>query len=203
MSQYCVADQSNSSIEKAGLLGSMPMRLLPTDDKCRLRGTTLEQAIKSDREKGLIPCYVSNITSAFKQTYKQTKDRTKESKPDTILAEHPNTVHTCSRHCVAADRLTSERTGSFIPLSKTFPPICAQSYLQSLRMFLKRTEKCLVAHAQCFPPDQFIFSHPCQHLASNFPTTIPFTCRSRPLKAQFTGNTTKSIKPLLTAIYEP
>jgi len=97
----------------------MLMRLLPTDDKCRLRGTTLEQAIKSDREKGLIPCYVSNVISAFKQTNKQTnkqtKDRTKESKPYTILAELPNTVHTCSRHCVAADRLTSERTGSFIP----------------------------------------------------------------------------------------
>ncbi|KDR23679.1 Aromatic-L-amino-acid decarboxylase, partial [Zootermopsis nevadensis] len=54
----CFADQSNSSVEKAGLLGSMPMRLLPTDEKCRLRGATLEQAIKSDRERGLIPCYV-------------------------------------------------------------------------------------------------------------------------------------------------
>jgi hypothetical protein len=63
---YCVADQSNSSVEKAGLLGSMAMRLLPTDDKCRLRGATLEQAIKSDREKGLIPCYVSTVISTFR-----------------------------------------------------------------------------------------------------------------------------------------
>jgi hypothetical protein len=63
---YCVADQSNSSVEKAGLLGSMAMRLLPTDDKCRLRGATLEQAIKSDRENGLIPCYVSTGTSTFR-----------------------------------------------------------------------------------------------------------------------------------------
>jgi hypothetical protein len=62
---YCVADQSNSSVEKAGLLGSIPMRLLPTDDKCRLRGETLEQAIKSDTKKGLIPCYVSVVTSTF------------------------------------------------------------------------------------------------------------------------------------------
>lgn len=52
------SDQSNSSVEKAGLLGSVPMRLLPTDDKCRLRGATLEQAIMSDTKKGLIPCYV-------------------------------------------------------------------------------------------------------------------------------------------------
>ena len=51
----------------------MLMRLLPTDDKCRLRGETLEQAIKSDREKGLIPCYVSKVTSTFKQTNKQEK----------------------------------------------------------------------------------------------------------------------------------
>jgi Pyridoxal-dependent decarboxylase conserved domain. len=73
--QFCVADQSNSSIEKAGLLGSMLMRLLPTDDKCRLRGKTLEQAIKSDREKGLIPCYVSKVTSTFKQTNKRKDNR--------------------------------------------------------------------------------------------------------------------------------
>lgn len=52
------SDQSNSSVEKAGLLGSIPMRLLPTDDKCRLRGATLEEAIRSDVKKGLIPCYV-------------------------------------------------------------------------------------------------------------------------------------------------
>jgi aromatic-L-amino-acid decarboxylase len=58
----CVADQSNSSIEKAGVLGSVIMRLLPTDDQCRLRGATLERAIRSDREKGLIPFYVSTKT---------------------------------------------------------------------------------------------------------------------------------------------
>ncbi|KAJ9576936.1 hypothetical protein L9F63_006502, partial [Diploptera punctata] len=52
------SDQSNSSVEKAGLLGSTPMRLLPTDEKCRLRGSMLEQAIKEDRENGLIPFYV-------------------------------------------------------------------------------------------------------------------------------------------------
>jgi aromatic-L-amino-acid decarboxylase len=72
LTQYCFPDQSNSSIEKAGLLGSVPMRLLPTDDKCRLRGTTLEQAIKIDREKGLIPCYVSTLVPlSNKQTNEQ------------------------------------------------------------------------------------------------------------------------------------
>ncbi|KAG7208395.1 hypothetical protein KM043_014627 [Ampulex compressa] len=52
------SDQSNSSVEKSGILGSMPMRLLPTDDNCALRGETLSKAIEEDREKGLIPCYV-------------------------------------------------------------------------------------------------------------------------------------------------
>ncbi|KAK0172568.1 hypothetical protein PV328_005871 [Microctonus aethiopoides] len=52
------SDQSNSSVEKAGLLGAMPMRLLPVDEKCSLRGDTLLQAMKKDEEAGLIPCYV-------------------------------------------------------------------------------------------------------------------------------------------------
>ncbi|XP_011859697.1 PREDICTED: aromatic-L-amino-acid decarboxylase-like [Vollenhovia emeryi] len=52
------SDQSNSSVEKAGILGSVPMRLLPVDDKYSLRGETLKKAIQEDLEKGFIPCYV-------------------------------------------------------------------------------------------------------------------------------------------------
>ncbi|CAL1678950.1 unnamed protein product [Lasius platythorax] len=52
------SNQSNSSVEKAGILGSMLIRLLPVDNKCSLRGETLKKAIQEDREKGLIPCYV-------------------------------------------------------------------------------------------------------------------------------------------------
>ncbi|XP_014477245.1 PREDICTED: aromatic-L-amino-acid decarboxylase-like [Dinoponera quadriceps] len=52
------SDQSNSSVEKAGMLGSVPMRLLPVDDKCSLRGETLKKAFEEDLEKGLIPFYV-------------------------------------------------------------------------------------------------------------------------------------------------
>lgn len=36
----------------------MPMRLLPVDDNCSLRGATLLEAMKRDQEAGLIPCYV-------------------------------------------------------------------------------------------------------------------------------------------------
>ncbi|XP_066246831.1 aromatic-L-amino-acid decarboxylase-like [Euwallacea similis] len=51
------SDQSNSSVEKAGLLGSMTMRLLPTNDNGELTGVVLQEAISKDREAGLIPCY--------------------------------------------------------------------------------------------------------------------------------------------------
>jgi len=51
------SDQANSSVEKAGLLASVPMKHLPSDNCC-LRGETLREAIRKDREAGLIPCYV-------------------------------------------------------------------------------------------------------------------------------------------------
>lgn len=59
---HCVfsdrSDQSNSSVEKAGLLGSVSMRMLPVDDKCSLRGEILKRAVEEDMEKGFIPFYV-------------------------------------------------------------------------------------------------------------------------------------------------
>lgn len=55
------SDQSNSSVEKAGMLASVPMRLLPADENGSLRGETVRRAIEEDISKGLIPCYVSMI----------------------------------------------------------------------------------------------------------------------------------------------
>lgn len=52
------SDQSNSSVEKAGLLGAVPMRLLSVDDNCSLRASTLKKAMDEDIANGLIPCYV-------------------------------------------------------------------------------------------------------------------------------------------------
>ncbi|CAB3230996.1 unnamed protein product [Arctia plantaginis] len=68
------SDQCNSSVEKAGLLGSMKMRLLKADADGRLRGETLKRAFEEDREQGLIPCYVvANLgttgTCAFDPLY--------------------------------------------------------------------------------------------------------------------------------------
>lgn len=52
------SDQSNSSVEKSGLLGSMPLRLLPADANGSLRASTLIEAINKDIAAGLIPCYL-------------------------------------------------------------------------------------------------------------------------------------------------
>lgn len=47
-------------MERAGLLGGVQFRLLDTDSKHQLRGDTLADAIQEDKEKGLIPFYVSS-----------------------------------------------------------------------------------------------------------------------------------------------
>lgn len=52
------SDQSNSCVEKAGILGAVPMKLLGTDENCSLRGETLRAAIEKDIADGLIPCAV-------------------------------------------------------------------------------------------------------------------------------------------------
>lgn len=48
------SDQSNSAVEKAGLLAAVPVRLLPSTD-CILRGDVLEAALKEDLSRGKIP----------------------------------------------------------------------------------------------------------------------------------------------------
>ncbi|EFA03415.1 aromatic-L-amino-acid decarboxylase [Tribolium castaneum] len=52
------SEQSNSSVEKAGLLASVTMRLLRTDEKGQLRGEVLKEAINEDIRMGLTPCCV-------------------------------------------------------------------------------------------------------------------------------------------------
>ncbi|KAK6616924.1 hypothetical protein RUM43_014894 [Polyplax serrata] len=51
------SEQAHSSVERAFLIGGVKCHLLATDEKFRVRGETLERAIKEDREKGLIPFY--------------------------------------------------------------------------------------------------------------------------------------------------
>ncbi|CAH0762342.1 unnamed protein product [Bemisia tabaci] len=54
---YC-SDQAHSSIEKAGLIGLVKMHYLESDEDLSLRGHKLTEAIKLDRDKGLIPFFV-------------------------------------------------------------------------------------------------------------------------------------------------
>ncbi|KRF77903.1 3,4-dihydroxyphenylacetaldehyde synthase 2 isoform X2 [Drosophila virilis] len=49
------SDQSNSCIEKAGVLAAMPIKLLPAGDDLVLRGAALKEAIERDVAAGLIP----------------------------------------------------------------------------------------------------------------------------------------------------
>lgn len=54
-----VSEQAHSSVERAGLLGGVKLRSLKPDDKRRLRGDTLKEAMEEDIKNGLIPFYVS------------------------------------------------------------------------------------------------------------------------------------------------
>ncbi|CAG2105576.1 unnamed protein product [Medioppia subpectinata] len=54
---YC-SDQAHSSVEKAGLIGLVKMRYIESDEKLSLRGDKLIEAIKHDRDRGLIPFYI-------------------------------------------------------------------------------------------------------------------------------------------------
>ncbi|XP_018026856.1 aromatic-L-amino-acid decarboxylase-like, partial [Hyalella azteca] len=56
------SEMSHSSVERAGLLSSVQLRLLPTDDTFALRGAALASAMKHDAELGLIPfCVVVTL----------------------------------------------------------------------------------------------------------------------------------------------
>ncbi|XP_053206409.1 aromatic-L-amino-acid decarboxylase-like [Panonychus citri] len=54
---YC-STQSHSSVERAGLLAAVKISGLEPDENLSLRGSTLLEAIQSDRAKGLIPFFV-------------------------------------------------------------------------------------------------------------------------------------------------
>ncbi|XP_055711328.1 aromatic-L-amino-acid decarboxylase isoform X2 [Phlebotomus papatasi] len=54
---YCSL-QAHSSVERAGLLGGVKLRSLKADGMNRLRGETVEAAIRDDLAAGLIPFYI-------------------------------------------------------------------------------------------------------------------------------------------------
>lgn len=63
---YC-SDQAHSSVEKAALIGLVTLRYIESDENYSMRGQKLLEAIKGDRERGLIPFWVKfvSILSGF------------------------------------------------------------------------------------------------------------------------------------------
>ncbi|XP_030637232.1 aromatic-L-amino-acid decarboxylase [Chanos chanos] len=51
------SEQAHSSVERAGLIGGVRMRKIPTDDKFAVRGEALRRVLKEDKAAGLIPFY--------------------------------------------------------------------------------------------------------------------------------------------------
>ena len=60
------SDQAHSSVERACLLGSVKCHMIKSDEKEQMRGDSLAKAITEDREKGLIPFYVSISSNIVK-----------------------------------------------------------------------------------------------------------------------------------------
>ncbi|KAJ8932118.1 hypothetical protein NQ314_014899, partial [Rhamnusium bicolor] len=54
---YC-SDQAHSSVEKAALIGLVTLRYIESDEDLSMRGQKLLEAIKEDRNNGLIPFWV-------------------------------------------------------------------------------------------------------------------------------------------------
>nr|XP_061806926.1 aromatic-L-amino-acid decarboxylase-like isoform X1 [Nerophis lumbriciformis] len=51
------SEQSHSSVERAGLIGSVMMRKVPTDSTYAVTGETLRKMVEKDKAAGLIPFY--------------------------------------------------------------------------------------------------------------------------------------------------
>ncbi|CAG0925654.1 unnamed protein product, partial [Notodromas monacha] len=55
---YC-SENAHCSVERAGMIAGVKMRLVPSDDEFRMHGSSLDEAVKEDLAKGLIPFHVS------------------------------------------------------------------------------------------------------------------------------------------------
>ncbi len=53
--------QAHCSVERACMLGAVKCHLVVSDDKEQMRGDALMKAIQEDKQKGLIPFYVSFV----------------------------------------------------------------------------------------------------------------------------------------------
>lgn len=51
--------QAHSSVERAGLIGGVNMKQVPSNSKFAVRGEALRKLIEEDKAAGLIPFFVS------------------------------------------------------------------------------------------------------------------------------------------------
>ncbi|OWK06305.1 DDC [Cervus elaphus hippelaphus] len=54
------SDQAHSSVERAGLIGGVRLKAIPSDDKFAMRASALQEALERDKAAGLIPFFVSS-----------------------------------------------------------------------------------------------------------------------------------------------
>ncbi|KAM8770576.1 aromatic-L-amino-acid decarboxylase [Rhynchonycteris naso] len=54
---YC-SDQAHSSVERAGLIGGVKIKAIPSDDAFAMRESALREALERDKAAGLIPFFV-------------------------------------------------------------------------------------------------------------------------------------------------
>ncbi|KAF6301598.1 dopa decarboxylase [Rhinolophus ferrumequinum] len=52
------SDQAHSSVERAGLIGGVKLKAIPSDDKFAMRASALQEALERDKAAGLIPFFV-------------------------------------------------------------------------------------------------------------------------------------------------
>ncbi|XP_043729058.1 aromatic-L-amino-acid decarboxylase isoform X4 [Cervus elaphus] len=52
------SDQAHSSVERAGLIGGVRLKAIPSDDKFAMRASALQEALERDKAAGLIPFFV-------------------------------------------------------------------------------------------------------------------------------------------------
>nr|XP_027809173.1 aromatic-L-amino-acid decarboxylase isoform X4 [Marmota flaviventris] len=52
------SDQAHSSVERAGLIGGVQMKAIPSDGKFAMRASALQEALEQDKAAGLIPFFV-------------------------------------------------------------------------------------------------------------------------------------------------
>lgn len=57
------SDQAHSSVERAGLIGGIKLKAIPSDGNFSMRASALQEALAQDKAAGLIPFFVSSMLS--------------------------------------------------------------------------------------------------------------------------------------------